>query len=93
MPYDPDKRPAYIHADATTYATRCNVITPGPEDQLANGFYYKYFVAATDGDVTFVALEDDDSATRTVTLSAGQPISGRVRRVTAATATLHGWYD
>lgn len=93
MPYDPDLRPAYFDSGPITYAGRCDVITPDTSDQLANGFYYKYFVAATAGDVTFLALEDGDGKTRTMTVQAGMVLPGRIRRITAATATIHGWYD
>ena len=72
----------------------CQTITPGAGDQLdANGKYFKYFVAATDGDVTFTSFRGTDGATQAMTVSAGMILPGRIRRITASTATIHGWSD
>ena len=72
----------------------CQAITPGASDQVdANGKYFKYFVAATGGDVTFTPFRGTDGATFTMTVSAGMILPGRIRRITASTATIHGWSD
>lgn len=93
MPFDKNKVPPFMQDARDSYSMRCAEITPGASDQVdPTGKYYKYFVAATPGDVTFVAMRDGDADTRTMTLAAGQVLPGRVRRITAATATVHGWF-
>lgn len=95
MPYDTDLRPPYSQLDANNYGERAYVITPGAADQLdATGNYFKYMTAATSGDVTFLGFRNaDDDTALTMTVQAGQILPGRIRRVTASTASLHGWSD
>lgn len=68
------------------------VVTPGAGD-LADGVCKGLFVAAA-GDVTFVP-DGNDNADTVMVLSApvGLVIPFRVRRVTAATATVVAVYD
>jgi hypothetical protein len=83
-------------ADArdNSFAANAALITPGAGDQLdPAGKYYKYFVAATGGDVTFRTYKGADATALTMTVSAGMILPGRIRRITAATATVHGWFD
>ncbi len=68
------------------------VITPGATD-LTDGVCKGLFVAAA-GNVTFVPVGNDNADTITVTAApVGLVIPFRVRRVTAATATVVAIYD
>ena len=83
-------------ADArdNSFAANAALITPGVGDQLdPAGQYFKYFVAATGGSVTFTTYKGADATTLTMTVSDGMILPGRIRRITAATATVHGWFD
>lgn len=94
MPYVANNRPPFTDLETGAYAECCETITPGAADQVdPGGNYYKYLTAATGGDVTFVPYQGDDGTTFTMTLAGGQVLPGRVRRVTAATATVLGWFD
>lgn len=94
MPYSEENRPSLLTVESESYSERCETITPGAADQTdPSGHYYKYIVAATDGEVTFVPYRNADNATLTMTVQAGYLMPGRIRRVTASTATMHGWYD
>lgn len=96
MPYNPALRPKSTQDDSrNTYGNACAVITPGATDQIAsNGLYYKYFVMANTGDVTFVPYGNADANTVTLTgLPSGTMIPGRIRRILSATAPIHGWID
>ena len=77
-----------------SFSANAALITPGAGDQLApGGQYFKYFVAASSGDVTFVTYRGADNVTLTLPVTAGAILPGRIRRITASTATLHGWFD
>ena len=91
MPYDQSKN-RYNTASDDTYGGAIYTLTPGATDQLdADGNYYKYVVALTSGDVTVLGYRNLDGDTPvTFTLSAGSIVPLRVRRVTAATATVGG---
>ena len=94
MPFDRSKEPPFVGTDNATFGNNCRSITPGSADQVSPaGRYYKYFVAAVEGDVTFTPYEGQDGETYTMTVSAGDILPGRIRRVTAATASLIGWFD
>ena len=76
------------------FSASCRLITPGAGDQTApGGQYFKYFVASTAGNVTFLPYKDTDGENLTMTVTAGMVLPGRIRRITAATATVHGWFD
>lgn len=94
MPYNQTLVPDNSRVDSSvTYGQGARAITPGAGDQLdPAGNYYKYIVAATSGDVTFVTYKGDDASPITMTCPAGYIIP-HVRRVTVATGTVHGWFD
>lgn len=94
MPFDKSKEPPYTREMEDTLGNDCRAITPGAGDQVApNGSYFKYVIAATDGDVTVVPFAGPDGTTHTITMAAGNVIPLRVRRVTASTATCIGAFD
>lgn len=95
MPYTAQNAPlGGQDSNNITIGAVATVITPGAGDQLdAAGKYFKYICAASDGDVTFVPYKNADGSTLTMAVTAGMILPGRIRRVTAATATLHGWSD
>ena len=77
-----------------SYSANAALITPGAGDQLdPSGQYYKYFVAATGGSVTFTTYKGADGTTLTMTVADGMILPGRIRRITAADGTIHGWFD
>lgn len=94
MPFDQAKVPAFSKPESDTFGGRFQAITPGSSDQLTTaGKYFKYFVAATAGDVTVVGYYNADSDTHQITMAAGQVLPGRIRQITASTATVLGVSD
>lgn len=97
MPFDPVKVPGFLQAGAENFSGKAEEITPhDTNDQTTpGGKYFKYFMAATDGDVAFVPMMNDDADAVTVTLGAGQVLQARVRiiKATGTTATVIGFWD
>ena len=94
MPFDKSLVPPKAHPDVNAFGSRCAAITPGSGDQISPaGRYFNYFVAGAAADVTFTAYQDDDATEHTISLAAGQALPGRVRRITAATGAILGWYE
>jgi len=96
MPFNFSLQPAGTQNDRPDlWGKQAVLIAPGAGDQLdASGKYFKYFTIAASGDVTFVPYSNADASPITMTgLPAGVTLPGRIRRITAATATVHGWSD
>jgi hypothetical protein len=85
--------PNYTHvAGPTTFGSRMVAVTPGSSD-LPGGIA-KAVVTLTDGDLTVVPADNADGETfEFVNVPAGYSPPCRVRRVTAATATVAAVYD
>lgn len=91
MPYDATKNRYNVSAD-DAFGGAVYPITPGATDQLDDdGHYFKYVATKTAGDVSVLGYHNADGDTaQTFAMGAGQIIPLRVRRVTAATATVVG---
>lgn len=75
----------------TSPGRRAAVVTPGASDLAETA---KALLVLAAGNVTVVPLDNDDADTLTFTgLGAGQVIPLRIRRVTAATATVAAMLD
>lgn len=95
MPFDQAKvAPANLTDAPDSLGRDCRVITPASADALTpSGKYFKYFIPADSGNVTYVPLRGEDGATYTTIVQAGVAIQGQIRQITAADMTIHGWYD
>lgn len=97
MPFDRLKVPGNAeYSDLSTFAPVATPITPSDSTDALDGSgqYFKYIVACDSGDVAvlgYANADDDDPVV--LSLSGGQVVPGRVRRVmaTGTTATVIGW--
>lgn len=91
----------FFTKDSTTatFASKCYPVTPSDTVDVLDpvtGLYFKYLVAKSAGDVAVLGYQNLDADPAVViTVSAGQVVPGRIRRVkaTGTTATLCGWSD
>lgn len=95
MPYDSTLQPDSARVTPQGMAGTFEVISPGAGDQLdPSGKYFAYFTVTDAGTVSVLGYRNADGDTpQQFNLVGGQIIPGRIRRVTAASVTVLGWYD